>query len=221
MRRLAGDCDRVIARPAARMRQRAVGQRAGFVGQRGIFAARQFLDQRTAGKTAGFLVRIDHHVVSHARRACHRFEGLQRVEDDIQPAFHIGGAGPVDRLVVEPADLLERMIFGEDGIHVPRQHEAPLRFRAHAQHHMPAMRLLELAALRRDRGDRGGFDQIDVAGQGAEGIGEDPRHPVQPGDIAGARVDCRPFLHLAQHRVAIDCVEQRLGGGIRFHVQRP
>ena len=203
------------------MGQRSIGQGAGFVSERGIFAAGQFLDQRAAGEAAGFLVRVDHHIVSDPRGALHRLERLQRMEDDIEAALHIGSAGAVDRVIVDPADLLKRVIDGEDRVHVAGQHEAPFRIGPDAQHHVPPVRFFEFAPF----GGYGSYgrrvDQFDVARQDAESIGQDAGHAIQPFDIGGAGIDGRPVLYLAQHRIGIDRVEQGLRCNIRFHVQRP
>ena len=203
------------------MGQRSIGQGAGFVGERGIFSAGQFLDQGAAGEAAGFLVRVDHHIVSDMLGALHRLERLQRMEDDIEAALHIGSAGAVDHVIVDPADLLKRVIDGEDRVHVAGQHEAPFRIGPDAQHHVPPVRFFEFAPFCGYGSYGRRVDQFDVARQDAESIGQDAGHAIQPFDIGSAGIDGRPVLHFAQHRIGIDHVEQGLRCNIRFHVQRP
>ncbi len=77
------------------MRQRAVGQRARLVSERGVFAARQIGDQRGGGERTGLLVRIDHDIVADPRGIRAGFESAQSVEDDVEAALHVGGARAV------------------------------------------------------------------------------------------------------------------------------
>ncbi len=143
------------------------------------------------------------------------------MEDDAQTALHVRGAGPVDRLVVDPGDLLEGVIGREHRIHMAGQDEPPFGLGPDAQHEMLAVRLFVFAALRGNRGDRSRFDQFDRARENRKGIGQHGGHAREPVDIAGSGVDGRPFLDRAEHRIGIDRIEQRLGSMIRFHWQLP
>ncbi len=143
------------------------------------------------------------------------------MEDDVEPALHIGGTGPIYRVVVEPAGVLERMVGRKDRVHMAGEHETPFRFRADAQDHMLAMRLFVFAPLGGNGGNLGRLHQLDLAGQGGKGIGEHACHRIQPFDIGRPGIDRSPVLHLAQHGVGIDGVEQGLRWAIRFHWQLP
>ena len=200
--------DRVISGAPARMGERSVGKGAGLVGQRRVFPLRQLLDQRAAREAAGFLVRIDHDVIAEAMRAPARLECLQRVEDHAQSALHVGGAGSVHGLVVKPAVLLEGMVGGVDGVHMPRQHHAPFRVGADAQDHVAAMRFFEFGPVSGNGADPGGFDQFDFAGKGGEGVRKLVRDHRQPVEIGGAGIDRRPVERLVEHGPGIDTVEK-------------
>ncbi len=190
------------------MRERAVGQGGRLERQCGEFALRQFGDQRGRGQRTGFLVRIDQHIV--AKRAClgRRFERLQGGEDDREPALHIGDAGAVQRFVVEPGLILERVIFGEDRVHMPGQDDTPVRAGAHAQHEVPAVIELDFAPIAGNRRHRRGFDQFDLSRQRAESLRQRFGLPGQADKITGPGIDRAPRLDLAQHGRGIERGEQ-------------
>ena len=83
------------------------------------------------------------------------------------------------------------------------------------------MRFFVLASVRADGGHGCGFDQLDFAGKGAEGIGQHAGHFIETFDIGRARVDGSPVLDFTQHGICIDCVEKGLRGTVRFHRQLP
>ena len=217
----AGNRYRVIARPAACMGECPVGQCGRLVGQSGIFPACQFLDESPAGETACFLVRIDHHIVAYTLCTLDRLEGPECMEDNVEPALHVGGAGTVDRLVIQPRHFLEWVVYREDRVHVTGQNEATFRLGANAKDHVLAVWLLELTTVRRYRRDYRRVYERDLAGKRRECIRENPGHLREPIDVRRAGIDRGPALNLAQHRIGVDCVEEGLRGTIRFHWQLP
>ena len=186
------------------MRQRAVGQGGGFVGEGGKLSRGELGDQPSAGERAGFLVGIDQHVIAEAGGGRGLFKGQQRMEHHRDPALHIGNPGAVQRLLVEPALVLERVIGGEDGVHMTGQQDPPVGLRAHAHHQMLAMRLVEGTAVGGNRGDGGRVDQFDAPGQGGKRLGQRVGLLGKAGEIGGAGVDRAPRAHLRQHRAGVD-----------------
>ena len=169
MRASAVHDDREIARPAARAGQRAVGQR-GLIGQRRDLAARQVGNQRGGGKGAGLLVRIDQHVIADPARQRRRLDRLQRREQQRQPAFHIGDAGAVQRVGVEKALILERVIDRIDGVHVPGEQHPRGRVRPNAEDDVPAMLDRADAAVGSDGFGGRRIDQRQITGQDRKGV---------------------------------------------------
>lgn len=143
------------------------------------------------------------------------------MEDHRNPALHIGKAGAVQRIRVEPLLVLERVILGKHRIHMAGEQQPPFGFGPDAQDQMLAEPAFDFAAVRVDRGDRGGVDQFDLTGQRCEGIGQFAGQFGQPVEIGGAGVDRTPRACMGEHRILLDRRDQRFLLWIKFHLQRP
>ena len=85
------------------------------------------------------------------------------MEDHVEAALHVGGAGAVNRLVVQPDGFLERVIDRKNRIHMAGQDKAAFGTRAHAKDHVLPVRFLEFPAFGADRRDLRRFHQFDIA----------------------------------------------------------
>ncbi len=130
-----------------------------------------------------------------------RLDRVQRREHHRDAALHVGDSGAVQHTVLDPAHLLKRVVGPEYGVHVAGNEQ--LRRCVRPDRDMKVAPVLDLHSLARhiDRLDRCGFDQLDRAGKGGERIRQQPRHLLQPREIARPAVDRRPRFDLVEHRL--------------------
>ena len=198
MRGAAVDAGGKIARSGACSGQRAIGQR-WLVGQAEVAALGGFSQQRRGAERGDFLIAVQHHFPADAFRKWAGLQNRQRCLDDGDAALHVGHAGAVQRVGVQPAAGLKAMIGRKHRIHMASQQHTHRRVRTlhdmkivAVQKHPLAAAGVDLAGWRRRHARR-------RAAQRRKGRLQHVDHLRQPGQIAAAGVDRRPRLDLGQH----------------------
>ena len=208
MRALPVDVDRPVAAAAARAGKGAVGQRR-LVGKRGELAPRRLGEQSRRTRRTDLLVRIDHHLVPDPLGERRRLDRLQRRQHQRDAPLHVGNAGAVERVVVEPGQLLKRMILGEHRVHMAGQQHLHRSLGPHLEIQvLPGLARNDRAVGLHHLGRRG-LAQLQLAGQCGKGIGQLVGHGLEPGEIGRTTVDLRPVLRLIEHR----CIDGAVEGG--------
>ncbi len=183
--------------------QSAVGQ-GGLIGERGDLAARRLGEQRGGRGRAGFLVRIDHHLIADAGGERRRLDRLQRRKHGRDAALHVGDTGAVEHVVVQEGQRLEGVIDRIDRVHMAGEQHLHRRIGPDGQVEMPAMGEFGDGAIEADTGYRGRLDESELTGQRREGVAELARHGGDSGHVAGAAVDRGPVLHLGEHMRVVE-----------------
>ena len=104
------------------------------------------------------------------------------------PPFMSASAGAVERLVVDPALVLERMVGGKHGVHVPGQQQPPRGLGADPQDQMPAVLPARLRGRRRSTAVTGaGSTSSTSPGSAAKASASSAGLRRQPGEVARCR----------------------------------
>jgi len=143
MRRPALDDEVEVAASRPGAGERTVRQGRGLIGEGRALALRRLREQCRGGGRADFLVAVDHDFIADTVGDLAVLDRCQRGEHHRKAAFHVGDAGSAKHAVRDPARLLERVVGGIDGVHVPGQQQLHGRRRPHCQVQMSAVLDLE------------------------------------------------------------------------------
>jgi len=140
-----------------------------------------------------------------------RLYRLQGVEHDEQPALHVRAARRVQRVVVEIARFLKRMVGGKHRVHVAGQQNPDRRLRALDEPDAAAERALDDLARRGDDGLGLGGDRLGAPEVGKAFL-QRRAHPRQPFEIVAAGIDRAPLFEGRNH-LAPPAVDKRQSPG--------